>query len=132
MRRGITLLLVILILSSLFSISIGIFNVVFGELRISGEINDSFIALYAADQGAERHLYIDRSSVSGGLPDGFDTGEVAVISGGCYRLKVRKITTSTDGLCSVGEPHTEVDSSGQYRCGPNPPRVIKRRLCSIY
>ena len=56
-QRGITLLLVILVLSAVLSISIGIFAVVYGELRISGEISDSFVALYGADAGLEKLSY---------------------------------------------------------------------------
>lgn len=63
-RAGVTLLLVILVLAALLSISIGIFSVVYGELRISGEISDSFVALFASDAGMEKLFYADRSKDS--------------------------------------------------------------------
>ncbi len=59
-REGITLLLVILVLSALMTISLGIFNIIFTELQISGELSRSFRALYASDQGLEYVLYRDR------------------------------------------------------------------------
>src|SRR3989338_10000544 len=55
-KQGITLLLVVVLLSAILSISIGIFNVVYGEFRISGEVADSFRALYAADEGIAHPL----------------------------------------------------------------------------
>src|SRR3990167_324040 len=56
-QSGITLLLVILVLASLMTISIGIFNVAYTEIVISRELTSSFRALYAADQGIEYMLY---------------------------------------------------------------------------
>ncbi|MBI2640457.1 MAG: hypothetical protein HYW91_01065 [Candidatus Sungbacteria bacterium] len=117
-ERGITLLLVVVILSVLFSISIGIFNVVLGQIKISGEIADSFVAFYAADQGIEKMLFRDR--ITGEIcptpgincfpAQTFDTE-----SGACYTIRVSK----TGG-------NTEIITSGQYRCGTNPLRVVKR------
>ena len=118
-RRGITLLLLIVLLSAILSISIGIFNVVIGEFRISGEASDSFRALYAADQGIERTLYQDRQqsalcAVAPG-PDCFVAQEVMVPSEACYTVKVSK-----------GAAATTIVIAGQYRCGSSPSRVVKR------
>jgi len=118
-QQGITLLLVIVLLSAILSISIGIFNVVLGEFRISGEASDSFRALYAADQGIERTLYQDREQaalctvVPG--PDCFVAEEVSVPSDACYTVRVSK-----------GVSATTIVIAGQYRCGSNPSRVVKR------
>ena len=117
-ESGITILLVVVILSALFSISIGIFNVVFGELRISGEIADSFVAFYAADQGIERTLYLDRNG--SGLPDGYAEAK-DLSSGGCYSLQLGKIGSAT-----------QIIAAGQYRCGTNPSRVVKRGFMVTY
>ena len=68
-NSGITILLVMLIVSSLLAIAAGIFNFVIGELKLSGNVNDSFQAIYAADEGAERVLFDDRVS---GLIDSAD------------------------------------------------------------
>ncbi|MBI4134849.1 MAG: hypothetical protein HY471_01935 [Candidatus Sungbacteria bacterium] len=61
-NRGITLLLVILVMSGLMTVSIGIFNVSFAELRISGELTSSFRAFYAADRLFEYALRRDRGN----------------------------------------------------------------------
>lgn len=100
--QGITLLLVILILAALLSISIGIFTVVFTELRISGEIADSFVALYAADEAIEKGLYEDRGEnpfcfpTPGPGSNCYDSGWVTLPSGACYRLRADKIEVSPD------------------------------------
>ena len=124
-QRGITLLLVVILLSAILSIGVGIFNVVVGELKISGEAADSFRALYAADQGIERTLYLDRqartlcSLVQG--PNCFVARDVPVQSEGCYTVRVSK----SGGI-------TEIILAGQYRCGESPARVVKRGFQITY
>ena len=117
-REGITLLLVVALLSAILSISVGIFNVVIGEFRISGEITDSFRALYAADEGIERTLYRDRivRAICTGVQgtDCFVATDMPVKSGACYTVQVSKT------------PKTQITIAGQYRCGVNPTRVVKR------
>ncbi len=123
-QEGVTLLLVIVIVSALLSISVGIFNVVYGQIKISGEINDSFLAIYAADQGMERIFYRDRvnretlCAISG--PNCF-TESASVPSGACYTVQFSKVG-----------PDTTVVSTGQFRCGINPNRVVKRGLEATY
>ena len=117
-NKGITLLLVIILLSAIMSIGLGIFNVVIGELKISGEISDSFIAFYAADEGIERVLYLDRVARAICAAPGencFTDIDVPVASQGCYTARVSKIQNTTN-----------IVVAGQYRCGPNPARVVKR------
>ncbi|QQG45686.1 MAG: hypothetical protein HYW89_02075 [Candidatus Sungiibacteriota bacterium] len=117
-KNGITLLLVVVLLSAIFSISLGIFNVVFGELRLSGEIADSFTAFYAADQGIEKILYRDRVQrevcTTGGA-NCYTEGPTDIQSVGCYTLRMSKVGGNT-----------EIVIAGQYRCGANPQRVVKR------
>ena len=133
-RQGITLLLVIVLLSAILSISVGIFNVIIGEFRISGETSDSFQALYAANQGAERTYYEDfQQNVLCTSPqqtalctaaqsqDCYCSPQVMTSSGACYVVLVSKIS----GL-------TRVESQGQYQCGINSPRVVKRRVFAEY
>ncbi len=140
-REGITLLLVVVIVSALLSISVGIFNVAYGQLRISGELADSFFASYAADQGMERMLYRDRRAAD----DVCDKGNVVnfgdpcmpeetitISSGGgasaCYTVKVsQKDVEPPDGVLD-----TVIQASGQYRCGVNPDRVVRRGFQVVY
>lgn len=120
---GMTLLLVVLILSALLSISLGIFTVVLGESRIAGEITDSFVALYAADQGMERMLYDNRVA-----------GTVCPGSGACSYGPVT--TPLANGSCMTLRldrtgPNTTVISTGEYRCGL-PELSVKRALETTY
>ena len=128
-KEGITLLLVIFVLTALLSISIGIFNVVFTELRISGEITDSFIALAAADEAVERAFYLDRQqvpplcSISLGVNCFVESRTVS--SGACYVLRVDKtfVNASTNNVT--------IKATGEYRCGAGI-LSVKRALSVSY
>lgn len=126
-NKGITLLLVILVLSALLAISIGIFNLVFGEFRISGEISDSFVAFYAADRGMEKLLYMDRvaDNVPGcggsGACQWGPTGPYSLENGACFRLIYRRLG-SGDALAIAG---------GEYRCGISA-LSVQRAVETIY
>lgn len=122
-QQGIALLLVVVLLSAILSIGIGIFNVVFGELQISGEASDSFLAAYAADQGLEKMLYRDR--ILGEIcptpgSDCFPAQTFDIQSGGCYTIRVSK------------NGGTDIVVYGQYRCGAAPSRVVKRGFQVTY
>ena len=125
-QKGITLLLVVVILSVLLSISLGIFNLVFGQIKISGEIADSFVAFYNADRAIEKFLYIDR--VGGGLGDGYTEDTTADANANwCYKIIINK----TEALCGIGNTAC-IKSIGQYRCGTNPSRAVKRGFQVVY
>ena len=118
-KNGITLLLVIVILSALLSISLGIFTVVVNQIQISGEINSSYIAFYSADQGIERTLYRDRMIAplcdpSFG-PCVVNEISAALLSGGCYVMNMVKSPETT-----------RITVVGQYRCGADASRISKR------
>lgn len=130
-EKGITLLLVVVILSALSSVSLGIFNIIYGQIKISGEIADSATAFYSAEQGVEKTLYLDRTSyktnpygICGSTP-GFpcySESQTESVSGGCYDLAVNKDAGGT----------TDIKVLGQYRCGINPLRVVKRGFGLTY
>ncbi len=102
-RQGMTLLLVIIIVSALLSIGLELFQIIQDEILLSGQITDSFIGFYAADEGIERTLYMDRNA--GPLADGFTMSAIPTSSQACYTARVSK---------GVG---TRVKVNGQYRCG---------------
>lgn len=118
------LLLTVLILAALTSIASGIFAAVFGEIRISGEVGDSFTAFYAADQGIERLLYCDRVPGSGCKPPAnygpvtFDASSAVLPQGVCMTLTfVRRISAT-------------IRSVGEYRCGST--NAVKRTAAVSY
>jgi hypothetical protein len=59
MNRGIALLFTLLIIGVAISLSIGVFNIILGELEIGEGARESMRAFYAADSGAECILYWD-------------------------------------------------------------------------
>ncbi len=139
---GIALLLVVVVLSALLSVSLGIFAVVFGEAKISGEMTDSFRAIFAADQGMERMLYCDRAvppancdnlgQPAGCLgqpgqctypgPNPTDTVQLpAFPSGACVYVRLFRNASGDTGAFSTGE----------YACGVAE-RSVRRALRALY
>ncbi len=122
-RGGVAILLTVLILSALLAIGLGIFDIVFGEIRITEELSDSFVSLYASDQGLEQLLYNDFADTlpgcSGRNPctyaESFDFGGQR-----CSRLSLRR----------TGIGQTFAESIGEYRCGSE--RSVKRRFVTSY
>lgn len=123
--RGVTLLLVILILAALLSVSISIFGIVFGEIRISGDLVRSFVAFYGADQAIEYKLYDDRSD-----------GTPVCGAGSCT---VTETLTTADGLPAdvcvnlifTRAGNTSIIATGQYRCS-DPLLAVKRAFLVTY
>ncbi len=110
--RGVTLLFVVLIVAALLSTALGIFDAVFGQLRLAGEITDSFRALYAADQGIEKLLYDDRVANAvpgcpGSSPCSYGPTTISLGQDRCVTLRL----TRTSGR------NTTVVATGEYRCG---------------
>lgn len=56
-KKGVTLLLAVLVSSIALSVGIGIFSLLFSEIAISGSAKDSITAFYAADSGLDCALY---------------------------------------------------------------------------
>lgn len=124
-KGGVTLLLVVVLLSTMLSISLGIFNVIYGQFIISGEITDSFKSLYAADHGIERYLYLDRKL--GNFNTCTPSPIIPCLSienipsfEGCYGVRVKKPDSIT----------TEIVVIGQNQCGAS--RIVKRGFQVTY
>lgn len=58
-QRGVTLLFSLLVISAALSVSLGVANMVLGELLLSSTGRDSQVAFYTADSGVECALYWD-------------------------------------------------------------------------
>lgn len=60
-EKGATLLFAILILSSVFLISLAVGTSLLAQRRLTSSIGDSLIAFYAADSGIENRLFATKS-----------------------------------------------------------------------
>lgn len=60
LRRGTTLILSILVLWMILAIASGVATLLIGGLKVSGEVDASVVAIYAADAGVECFLYENR------------------------------------------------------------------------
>lgn len=67
-QSGVALLLTVIILSVVTLVSVFIVNIVSNELKLTGDINDSKKAIYAADSGVEWQLYQIRQGASVASP----------------------------------------------------------------
>lgn len=137
-RAGVALLLVMSILAALSSISFAMFNIAFSQIQIAGELSDSFVAFYAADEGIERLLYEDRVNPAN-LCSGFGSPcyrdpalptlpfqSSNAFDGGCYYAELSK----TDSGGGVAENTLEV--TGQSVCGAGASRFVRRAFVLTY
>lgn len=131
-REGVTLLLVVVLLTVLLSVSLEIFNLIYGETLISGELSDSFVAMYAADQAIERTEYLDRDDTE--LAKGNSDGPIAVGNNSCFIFTIDKKIVgddveNCDGITDATLT-TRIDAWGEYQC--NTGRVVRRTFCVTY
>ena len=125
-NKGMALLLVVLIVTSLMTIALSIFNFIITELKISGETADSFYAIAAADQGMEKAFYVGR--VIGPYPDDCPnvpncTETKNLSNGSCY-------TFTADTSSIIGT--TILTSVGKFECAVGSLRQSTRSLQSSY
>lgn len=126
---GVTLLFVVVVVGALLSISLGIFTVVYGQLRLTGEITDSFRAFYAADEAMEKLLFDDR--IADSVPGCSGSGNCDYPSSG-----QAMITTSAPNTCALvtfqrRSRTTTISAVGEYPCGGGE-FVVRRALRAVY
>lgn len=106
-KKGVTLLLAVLVSSIALSVGIGIFSLLFSEIQISGSAKDSVTAFYAADSGLECAIYWELLENKGYLPSSpFASGSGASIT-------CNGTSYSGMGSCPSGSPCTG-DFAPQY------------------
>jgi len=101
-KKGASLLLTILIMSAILAIAMGIAKLSLGEIKISRELPQSFIAYYAAEAGMEELLYLDHTGAIIG-PELFNATSY--------------LTTEISYIVSASEvsPNRKLQSSGFYK-----------------
>lgn len=123
-KDGVILLLVVVILTAIFSISIGVFSVIIGQVSISETFENSSLALYAADQGIEQALYRDRSEHDFGTgTTDYYPAAATVASGGCTHVVITK-TTVADATITV--------TGLSAPCGIITERTVARAFLTTY
>ena len=129
-KDGVVLLLVVIVLTAIFSISIGVFGVILGQVITSQTFENSSIALNAADQSMERTLYRDRQEndfpcAPASSPCTTNIPLVSVPSGGCM-----SVTTITK---IVAPPSTQITARGlSAPCGAVSERTTARAFLATY
>ncbi|RJQ37540.1 hypothetical protein C4552_00705 [Candidatus Parcubacteria bacterium] len=118
-RSGMALPLVVLLVGAFLVISMNVFQNVYTEQILVGTLRDSFIAVYSADQGMERILYLDIAQ--GAIvtpPDYTETREL--FNGACYTITVRRPGA-----------FTSANASATYPCDAGE-QAVRRRIDAVY
>lgn len=116
--RGFTLLFAVLFVSATLALSLGLSNLIIGQIQLSGTGRDSQFAFYAADSGAECATYWDRiankfstssassivcagqsRSVGGAPTSSFD---LDFTNGSCVSVSVNKSNPAETVITSIG------------------------------
>lgn len=130
--RGFTLLFAVLFVSATLALSLGLSNLIIGQIQLSGTGRDSQFAFYAADSGAECASYWDR------IGNKFSTSSASsIVCAGQSRTVGGAPTSSfnldfTNGSCvsvSVNKSNpaeTVITSIGHSPCGGG--RKVERGL----
>lgn len=128
-NRGVTLLLVVVVLSAVLTISVGLANIIFGQIKISGDSGDSFLAFLAADRAIERKLYevlVQRNICQGpGIPSSpticnthESLGGLGSNQGCADVITLREPDNNADGFADI-----RITARGRFPCSN--PRVIR-------
>ncbi|MDD3386744.1 MAG: hypothetical protein PHU17_02755 [Candidatus Pacebacteria bacterium] len=79
-QRGVSLFLIVIIMSVLMSVSLGLSVIIVGGGKISGGADDAIKAFYIADTGIERALYsIQTLGSCSNFSDTFEGGSYEVV-----------------------------------------------------
>ena len=92
-KKGIVLLITIIILGALLAAALGVASVFIKETQISALVDDSLIAILAADAGLEKMLYNVRI-LGGSSTTSFNTD----LSNGASYITCENPTTCSDSL----------------------------------
>lgn len=93
-QKGVSLLLTILIMAAILAISLGLFRLSVGEIKLTRDVSKSFIAYYAAEAGVEWAIYEERQG--SGASDKSDCS-VDLGNGSKYGIEVDR----TGGIITI-------------------------------
>ena len=137
-RKGFTLLLSLIVVSAILSVGLGVFDIVYRELILSGVGRESQKAFYAADTGIECAFYWDikrgeiststsstidcagQSASVGGLTSVF---QITLPNGSCFEVIIDKNDASRTVLESRGY---------NVACDSTSPRRVERAIRVAY
>lgn len=108
-KKGIALLITLILLGTVIATALSVSILITGQTQITRAVDDSVLALFAADAGIEKMFYACSGKIAS-PPDGSasfsnnDLGNVAKY----------QVCMATDGVCTNSCNDIEVISSGQY------------------
>lgn len=91
-EAGVTLLFTVVILAFVLLIAVLVVDIVMVQLKLSGDINDSLVAIYAADSGIEWQLYQIRKGQSVTSPTFVNGATVSTtVTGGAPNFTIKSL-----------------------------------------
>src|SRR3989344_3551759 len=102
-ERGVTLYMALLILSAVMAMSAAVIALMKGEFKISGDIQKSMMAIYAADSGLEISLYKTRKDAQ---------GDIAGVDCGTWGLALPALSSCNISISGTSGALVTIDSTG--------------------
>lgn len=102
-ERGVTLYMALLILSAVLAMSAAIMSLMIGEFKISGDVQKSMMAIYAADSGLEISLYKTRKEAQ---------GDIAGADCGTWGLSLPALSSCNISISGTSGALVTIDSTG--------------------
>lgn len=134
-NSGFVLLFAVTLAAILLAIALGVSNVAFRELKFSTSAKDSNDAFFAADSGAEKVLFQDRSDANPKLCNGVTCDPVPPIYGlganstSCAQVTIKKFI-DTDGILKttvVSKGHNKTVGTVNNGCSSDS-TTVERQL----
>lgn len=143
MNHGIALLFTLLIIGVAVSLSIGVFNIILGELEIGEGARESQRAFYAADSGVECILYWDlkeqafvfdkeKAITCVGSSPTFTRSSQTIGSKAATVYQSTAAFTLANGACTsltvikFSDGASRIEALGENTCNPAATRVVQR------
>ncbi len=138
MKKGITLILAVLVSSLALTLGMGVFTLLFSQIEFSGVAKESTVAFYAADSGVECALFWDINH------DSFATSSISTINcdedsfevGGSSGLSVFTLPLGNGSCANVevekSDNFTVITSLGENFCGVVSSKTVQRGLRVSY
>lgn len=102
-ERGVTLYMALLILSAVMAMSAAVISLMIGEFKISGDVQKSMMAIYAADSGLEISLYKTRKEAQ---------GDIAGLDCGVWGLPLPALSSCNISITGTSGALVAIDSTG--------------------
>lgn len=100
-ERGISLVITFLIMAIMLAVVLSLSSMLFRQIKIMGSAADSISALYAAESGLERTLYIDQKQMPAGAARGLCNMCNLCSGANCQECTVNSLAQDGSNGCAI-------------------------------